>query len=198
MPITNGYATLAELKARLNITDTADDAVLEAVITAASRSIDADTGRQFFATTATRYFTADSSYLVFIDDLLSITSLKADLDGDRVHEDTWSSSDYDLEPYNGASQSIQEPYTRIRLRPRSNKYFPTFRHGVEVVGSWGFAATAPAPVNEACLIQAARLFKRKDAPFGVLGTPELGVVRLPKLDMDVRQLLAPFVRYEVL
>lgn len=35
MPIVNGYCTLAELKASLNITDAVDDTALEVAITAA-------------------------------------------------------------------------------------------------------------------------------------------------------------------
>ena len=40
MAITNGYATLAELKAYLGIADTVDDTMLENIIESASRSID--------------------------------------------------------------------------------------------------------------------------------------------------------------
>lgn len=54
MTVVNGYCTLDELKARLDIstTDTADDTKLEVIIQAASRAIDAKTGRRFYATTA--------------------------------------------------------------------------------------------------------------------------------------------------
>jgi hypothetical protein len=42
-------------------------------------------------------------------------------------------------------------------------------------------------------IQAARLFIRRQSPFGIAGTPELGTVRLSaKLDPDVQALIAPF------
>lgn len=191
MPIVNGYATLAELKARLNITDTREDVILEAVITAASRAIEGETGRVFYATQATRHFTAEFHDLLFIDDLLELTALKTDADGDRAYETVWADTDYDLEPFN------ETPKTVIRIAPNGHHSFPTVRKSVAITGSWGYAATAPAAVNEACLIQAARLFKRKDAPFGVFGTAETGIARLPKLDQDVRLLLLPFVRIEV-
>lgn len=194
MAITNGYATLAEIKARLSIptATTTDDAILEAVVEAASRSIDAATGRVFYATTATKYYTADDGNLLFVDDLITVTTLKTDADGDRTYEDTWATTDYDLEPYNTS------PKVQIRLAPNGARYFPSTRKGVEIAGSWGYNATGSYPdmINEATLIQAARLFKRKDSPFGIIGTPETGVARLPKLDMDVRQLIQPFVRIE--
>lgn len=49
----------------------------------------------------------------------------------------------------------------------------------------------PAPVKYACMLQASRWFKRKDAPFGISGSPEMqGEMRLlAKLDPDVEVLL---------
>jgi hypothetical protein len=45
----------------------------------------------------------------------------------------------------------------------------------------------------ATLIQAARLFTRRQSPFGIAGSPDLGTVRLSaKLDADVETLLRPF------
>ena len=67
---------------------------------------------------------------------------------------------------------------------------------MEIIGSWGYASTAPHDIREACLIQASRLFKRKDAPFGVAGTPEAGQMMLPALDPDVRALLRKYRRVE--
>lgn len=193
MAITNGYATLAELKAYLGLPsdDTVDDAVLEARIESASRAIEQETGRVFYATTATRYFTAEHGDLLFIPDLLSITTLKTDSDGDRVYETTWAATDYDLEPFN------ETPYTRIRLTPSGRYSFPTHAKGVEVVGSWGYSSTTPNAIREACLILASRYFKRKDAPFGVAGTAEMGQMRISKTDPDVAGLLYSFRRFEV-
>lgn len=195
MAIVNGYCTLAELKARLAITDSVDDGVLEAVIEAASRAIDNWTDRVFYATTATRYFTAEDGDLLFVDDLLAVTTLKTisqNSAGTRTYGDTWAAADYDLEPFNST------PKTRIRINPGGAYAFATEAKGVEIAGSWGYASTAPDAINEACLLQAARLFKRKDAPFGVAGTPETGAMTLPRLDPDVRMLLEPYRRLEVL
>ena len=50
----------------------------------------------------------------------------------------------------------------------------------------------PGPVVEACGIQAARVFKRKDAPFGVVGTVDSGFYSVRTLDPDVTQLLSPY------
>ena len=59
MAITNGYATLAQVKAALRITDNTDDTLIEGSVEAASRLIDGYTLRNFYSVgTATRLFTA--------------------------------------------------------------------------------------------------------------------------------------------
>ena len=55
MAITNGYSTLAELKAALTISDSTDDAALEAAINAVSRMIDDYTGRFFYKDGTTHF-----------------------------------------------------------------------------------------------------------------------------------------------
>jgi hypothetical protein len=50
-------------------------------------------------------------------------------------------------------------------------------------------------VSEACKIQSIRLFKRKDAPFGVVAGGEMQQsMTIPDLDPDVKMLLSPYVR----
>jgi len=45
----------------------------------------------------------------------------------------------------------------------------------------------------ATLIQASRLFVRRQSPFGIAGSPDLGTVRLSsRVDADVEALLRPF------
>jgi hypothetical protein len=48
-------------------------------------------------------------------------------------------------------------------------------------------------VRQATLIQATRLFKRKDAPFGVIGSAEMGQLQVvPTIDPDIKLLLAGY------
>ena len=196
MTITNGYATLAEYKAQFFPTDqsdTADDATIELVIEAASRAIDDHCFRRFYKNTVdeTRYYSAEFDNILFVDDLVSITTLKTDEDGDRTYEQTWVATDYDLQPFNASLKS--EPYGWIETTPNGSYSFPNTAKGVQIVGVFGWPST-PKQIKEACLLQAHRLFKRKDAPFGVAGTGELGqVVMINKLDPDVLSLLSPWV-----
>lgn len=199
MTITNGYCTLADLKARLftgtPTVDATRDTILEDVIEAASRWIDDQCGRRFYTASETRTYTAQDYDLLFIDDLVSVTTLKTDEDEDRTYETTWATTDYDLEPENAALRGA--PYTMIRITPDGDYSFPVgVRRGVQIAGSFGYASTVPDPVKQACLMQAARLYKRKDAILGVAGVGQLGqqtVQRVPS-DDEIMELLRPYRR----
>lgn len=136
----NLYCTKVALKARLGIgaSDTADDAILDTVIEAVSRQIDQHCGRWFYPVTQTRYYTARRRDRVLVDDLLAVTSIKTDGDGDRTYETTWAATDYDLEPVNAPNASPPEPYWEIRTTPEGAYSFPGTPRGVQVVGRWGY------------------------------------------------------------
>jgi hypothetical protein len=194
MAITNGYATLAELKTALNITDTVDDSRLELAIETASREIDNFTGRYFYnAGTATRYFAADDYINTAIDDVITVTSVKTASNLDKTFDVTWTSADYQLEPLNGVVGGLTGwPYTRIRAV--NVLLFPKYqdRATVEIAGTWGWSAV-PTAIKTATLLQAARIFKRADAPFGAAGYGDIGIIRVSaSIDPDVRQAIAPY------
>lgn len=196
MPLTNGYATLAALKERLGTVPAEHDALLENLITAASRAIDDHTGRRFYAATDTRYYTATNAYcLDLADDLRTVTTLKTDEDGDRTYEITWDSADdYYLAPYNAATDG--RPYSSIEVDRVNGDYtFPSTVRGIQIVGSFGYNATGsqPAPVEQACLRLCERYYHLHTAPLGVSGSSELGVVRIQS-DRDVADLLWPYRR----
>lgn len=176
MAITNGYCTSADLKTFLRITDVTDDAQIDTAVNAASRLIDGACHRRFYAVTETRYYTPKSAVDVLVDDLLSITTLKTDEDGDGVYETVWTSPpDYVLEPFNAPYMSPPGPYWHLVIGPIGRWVFPTsIVQSVQIVGSWGFSATTPDAVKSACIIEAARLFKRNASILGIAGAPELG------------------------
>lgn len=189
MAITNGYCTLDEFKTRADIVGSTDDTMLETMIEAASRMIDGWCGRSFYEDTAqTRYYTPEAfDVLALPDDLVSITTLKTDEDADRVYETTWTTDDYDLEPNTA-------PYQRIYPSLIGDYMFPTHRKAVQIVGTFGYSAV-PHAVREACLLQTMRLYKRKDAPFGVAGTQDAGQLQtISAIDPDVKQQLMPYRR----
>ena len=208
MTITRGYATLAELRAKLTFgaTNTASDTQLEQIIEASSRWIDRYTGRRFYGAPETRYYTAEDGHEIQVDDLTSISSLKTDDDGDGTFETTWASTAYHLkygENYNAALDA--KPYTQIETSELSGKEFPVaIRRGVLVAGVFGYVAgtasetACPEPIHDAALLVAERIYKRKDAPLGIAGPQALGQqpVRVPSLtaDPDIKALLDPYRR----
>jgi hypothetical protein len=195
----NAYCTLAEVRERLSLTSTAGDTMLKQIITSVSRWIDDYTWRRFYAATETRYYTADESDQIFIDDIIAVSSLKTDDNADRTYETTWSATDYDLLPVNAALNGA--PYSMISITPNGSYGFPSgVKKGVQLVGSFGYCTTTSSGkatiIKEACLLQSERIYKRKDSPMGVAGVTALGVqtLKVPGLDPDVQMMLDPFRR----
>lgn len=182
------YVSRAELKATLQLTVSTYDDDIDLVITAASRAIDGYKNTRYYPTSETRYYDPPTGTALEIDDLNTLTSVKADLTGDGTFETTWTNgTDFVLEPYNNAL--INAPYRTIRLLPQSGAYWPRYRKSVQVVGSFGWAET-PILVKQACKILAQRYWNRKDSPMGVLALGIDGVaVRLSRTDPDVAFLL---------
>lgn len=195
MAITNGYATLAELKAVMRIPsiDTIDDTLLETSIEAASRQLDGHCERVFYQVNGTRIYAPNDSLLVETDDIVSLTTLKTSADGKGTFGTTFTANDYQLEPLNGRSGGLVTPATQIRAV--GDYLFPTYgdEATVQVVGTFGWAAV-PIAIKQATLMLAQRQFKRYDSPLGVTGFGELGVIRVSRIDPDVESLVAPFRR----
>lgn len=186
---TPAYASLAQLKAYLGITDTVDDDTLNAMLATAGAQIEAYCHRAFYQTTATRCFTARDATTCMIDDLTTLTTLATDDAGDRTYSGAWSSTEYDLCPYNAAPYN---PYTKLQAID-SARAFPTRLRAVRVTALFGWPAT-PQPIITATIIQSARLFKRRDAPFGIAGSPTVGqFYAIAPIDPDVRALIDPYV-----
>lgn len=197
MAITNGYATLTEVKAAMRIpnADTADDSAIETAIETASRDIDAHCERHFYSVSATRVFAPHDPYYCVIDDLVSLTTLQTSTNG-TGWDATWTATDYQLEPLNGVSGGIISPATGIRA---IGNYLFTELGGeatVRVTGTFGWSAV-PTPIRQATIILAQRQFKRYDSPLGVAGVGDLGVMRVSRIDYDVASLVSRYRRIRV-
>jgi hypothetical protein len=190
--ITNGYATLADVKAALKITDNMDDSLLEIAVESASRLIDGYTGRYFYnAGTATRNYAANDSWTVTIDDLQSVSEVATTDEVGNAYT-VWTANDYQLEPLNGLSGGLTQPYTSIRAVNQYVWPFLADRALVRITGVWGWASI-PTAVKQATILQASRIFKRNDSPLGVAGFGDMGVVRVgARLDPDVQHLVDPY------
>lgn len=197
------YATLAELRDYVGIppADTADDDVLQLALDAAAAQIDSYTGRTFAidASVVQRVYVPQDATTVNVDPIATLTGLvvQTDDNDDGSFETTWTiGTDFRVDPPNAAATGF--PWSRIVAT--GSKRFPinsaVFEPSVAVTAKYGWPTAPPAPIKQANLIQSSRLFKRKDAPFGVAGSVEFGseIRLLAKLDPDVEALLAPYRR----
>jgi len=196
MAITNGYATLIQVKAAARITDNVDDELLETAIESSSRMIDGYCERRFYTNgTETRYFSATNAYFVEVDDLAgtAITvETSAGLDG--VYDETWTASDYQLEPLNRTNAGLDFPVTR--LRAVGDYLFPVDvvanETGVKITGVFGFATAVPAAVKQATILASLRQYQRYSSALGVAGFGDMGAVRVARIDPDIQSMLMPF------
>ena len=191
------YATLAQVKSALRITDQIDDALLNTAIDAASRWVDGYCGRSFVAASGTAvrdYVPTGRMEPLFVDDLTDVVSIRIDEDLDRTFATTLAPIDFQLEPVNSLSFANPYPYTTIR--PQEDGYWPTVfgRATVRVEATFGWPAV-PDAIREATILQASRLFTRLDSPLGVAGFGDMGAMRVSfRGDPDVLMLLAPYRR----
>lgn len=206
MAITNGYATLTEIKTFLSISDNVDDTLLESMVEAASRSIDRIANRRFYldANASARAYRVSSPVILYTDDIGTTSGLvvKLDEDGDGTFETTLTlNTDYIMDPL--TALDLGRPYTQVTMVTTSQS-FPIFpglfqnglRPGVQVTARWGWPSV-PDDINQACLILTADLYKRKDSPGGILGLGDLGAIRMSPLGRDVTAMVRAY-RKEVL
>lgn len=200
MAITNGYTTLTNFKTYLFPSanyGTAEDAQMEAAIEAASRTIDTFTGRRFYldGTVSERVYYANTPIRCVVDDFSTTTGLiiKTDSGDNGTFDQTWTTDEYVLEPFNGTVGGVTgQPYNIIIATvPRR---FPVTgrRPRIQVTAKWGWAAV-PHSIEQACLIQAARIYRRAQTPEGFAAGEAFGAIRVStRLDPDVQMLIAPF------
>lgn len=272
----HSYLGRDALKHALGSTMSASDAALRRVLEGVSQQFDDWMDRTFQPHQASRVYTARDAWTLDTDDLLSVSAVKFDQDGDRVYEVTLSTSDWELGPVNAPAD--RRPYQFIEMQPNGSYRLDRTRRGVQITGTWGYwqdlvtvgarfassggvdatstslplassttlqaqqtilvgseqiylgdVSTAgvasvergvngtvaashttndaiavyryPAPIAQACLTQALRMHKRKDAPLGVvaggLDVTE-GVVQVIRLDPDVEKLIETYRRYRYL
>lgn len=193
----NLYTSLTTVKAALGkITENDKDDLIEQAIAAASRFIDRRTGRRFYAdlsaTPRTFPITGQSLYegadqLLLIDDVSSLQDLTVAIQASLSIPASWTTVQL-WEPGPDNALVYGQPITQIR----SSAGWLPFYGRVQVTARWGWP-TVPDEITQATQLLAARLYRRKDSPEGVLGSSEWGAVRVSRIDPDVQGLIAPFV-----
>ncbi|WP_406225319.1 phage gp6-like head-tail connector protein [Streptomyces anulatus] len=189
------YGTRAALKERLGLpaTDTSRDSALDGALAGASRSIEKATGRRFDLAVEPvirtynprgRVVHRDDGQLLLVNDIGSVTGLVVETGSGSTFS---AVTGFETSPDNALADG--QPITGLLLFHGS---WGSVTGRVRVTARFGWPAV-PDDVAEAALIQAARLYRRKDSPEGITGSAEWGVVRLSRRDPDVWNLIEPYV-----
>jgi hypothetical protein len=201
-PDSNVYVELEVFKSTADLVHTNFmDGDIRLALNAASRAVDEICSRRFYAdadATQVRYYTPHRTDQLYIDDLITLTTLKTDEGRDGTYENTWATTDYWLGPLNAAADG--KPYTNVTVNPDGDfLLWPGYTKSVQVTGKFGWASV-PAAVSDATSILAGRFLKRtREAPFGAAETIALGgaAIRLTGKDPDVAALLGPYMRHPI-
>lgn len=188
------YATVAQVKGWIRVPDAVDDTEIQAVVTAASRAIDHACGRQFGQSSSLEARTYEARYydrrycrwLVETDDVQDVTGLTMAYGAVAI---TGAS----FRPLNATVLGM--PYTRMLIPNASVSFSGASERAVTITARWGWSSV-PTAVLQAVKIQASRLLSRRDSPYGIAGSPDVGseMRLLAKLDPDVEMLLSGYVR----
>lgn len=129
-----------------------------------------------------------------------------DWDGDGIYETAWGNpgppiangANYILklgtpgnfaDNYNVNAAGVPRPYTQLQAiwsanggNPANGGWLPfvwpyTHLNRVQITGTWGWNVIPPA-VQQASMLLCTDLFKSKDAPWGIAGTAETGLMRV--------------------
>ncbi|QDP60627.1 MAG: hypothetical protein Unbinned1469contig1000_6 [Prokaryotic dsDNA virus sp.] len=200
------YIDKNDLKTYIGLSGTSQDTNIDNAINAACRLIDQYTGRRFFQdeTTQIKYFRPVNEFYLVIPDLSTTTGLVVQLDttDDGTYDKTLTlDTDFQMIPVNPEINKVvsdvyyYKPYNELRILPTrsSERFDPLIANNVKITGKWGWTKV-PEAVTQAALIQALRFFKRKDAPFNVLGNEQTGQIEIfTKFDPDAKQLIEDLV-----
>jgi hypothetical protein len=201
MPIDGIYASLSDFKnfVRSNGADTTDDTLMVMALDAAARAIDRTCNRTFVVSSGVetaRVFTPllmGNRYVLPVDDMpLSATpTVMFDSTTNGLYDT--ASTGFRLGPTTAAARGL--PYTLLNWNSGVTPP-PLHDDSVEVTAAWGWDAV-PTTITYASMLQASRFLKRRDAPFGVTGSGELGneMRLLAKVDPDVAVMVGAYRRW---
>ncbi len=193
------YAEVAELRSQMNKQSTESDALLSMALEAASEALDNFCNRPdgFVAVTSAtaRLFAGDGSTVLWIDECVEITLVEVKSSPTDSAYVTWTTDDwlaFSGDPNRPNYNRL--PYQAIMVNPTGG--YAVIPHGrvptARITAKWGYAATCPAVIKQACITQAARWFKRGQSAWAdSSGSAEMGGTLLYRkaLDPDLQMML---------
>ncbi len=202
MTLVHAYCSVSDVRGQLSDQDArVDEILVERAINAASRAVDDWCGRRFWqdSSVQVRTYRPEESCSVRVDDISTAVGLlvKTDADADGTYETSWTiGTDFQLEPLNASADG--GAYAWQELAAIGSKRFPlrVRRPALQVTAKFGWSAI-PDEVEQAAVLRATAIFKRKESPQGIAGFGDFGAIRIGRQDPDVVALLSPFQRVMV-
>lgn len=205
------YVSKEEVKSRLQMTssNSADDYELQLAVQGVTDWVTQYCGQPFYQVTEARTFAPRNVWEMAVDPFIhgSITDFALDYAGDGVFSVHWTEGvNFQAlrqgERYNPNAFGTPRPDNYIRVlmggpnTVAGGQFFPftwpfTHQDRVKITATWGWAEV-PAAVQQASLMLAADLFKTKDAPWGIAGMGDLGLVKA-QANPWIVELLRPYV-----
>ena len=200
------YTGLDEFKHRLNIDDSRNDYEAQLAIQTVTNWINNYCGRHFYQLNETRTFVPSGIWGAALDDLVSTPSVaenvqvNLDYDGNGNYDVAWTQNvNYQLklgpmgneaDNYNINAGGVPKPYRYLQVITGvsgatdiiGGGWLPwlwpfTFLNRIQVIGTWGWNTVPPA-VSQASMMLCVDHYKSKDAPWGVAGVSDLGLVKV--------------------
>ncbi|MFJ8743423.1 head-tail connector protein [Embleya sp. NPDC127516] len=180
------YVTLAFFKESMGILDDDRDEQLQQRLDAASRGVDSHCGRRFHLDDipaprtlriARRVVVDQDGPRLLIPDIGTTTGLVVELG----RPGAWRDITTEVEPIRDHDDDQTWPYTSL-ARPGGWHAAPGTR--ARITARWGWPAI-PTAVEMATVLQASRLWNRRNSPEGITGSAEWGGMRLTRVDPDV-------------
>jgi hypothetical protein len=200
------YVDKDDLKGMIGLTGSGQDNNIDNAINASSRLIDQITGRHFYKSESVqvKHFTPNNEYILDVPDIANTTGLIVQLDttDDGSHDKTITlDTDFYLKALNVTDMEgdYNIPYQSLVILDRrsSERFDPDIVKQVKITAIWGWE-NIPDAIKQATLLQASRLWKRKDSPFSTYGSSETGEMELfQKMDPDAKTLVRPYIKHRL-
>lgn len=200
------YVDKDDLKGMIGLTGSGQDNNIDNAINASSRLIDQITGRHFYKSESVqvKHFTPNNEYILDVPDIANTTGLIVQLDttDDGSHDKTITlDTDFYLKALNVTDMEgdYNIPYQKLVILDRrsAERFDPDIVKQVKITAIWGWD-NIPDAIKQATLLQASRLWKRKDSPFSTYGSSETGEMELfQKMDPDAKTLVRPYIKHRL-
>lgn len=188
------YVTLSDVKLQLGLTDTQDDVLIQRALDATTTKINERCGRpglgfNLGSGPTSRVFYPTSPEYLSIDDISDPSTMTVAMGQVGNFTSPITADNFRCLPENALA--IGRP---VECLQHFWQFWPTWPSvGVQITGIPGWPA-CPADVAEGQMIWTSRLYERKNSVNGIAGAADFGPLRVGRMDPDVADMLADYMK----